>query len=103
NAPMSSEICTLSLHDALPILRMGGLVEQQVSDALESFLQADSALAQQVQQVEQEVDDLEKHIDEECARVLALRQPAAIDLRTIIDRKSTRLNSSHVKISYAVF
>lgn len=66
------------------LLRMGGLVEQQVSDALESFLQADSALAQQVQQVEQEVDDLEKHIDEECARVLALRQPAAIDLRTII-------------------
>lgn len=66
------------------LLRMGGLVEQQVSDALESFLQADSALAQQVQQVEQEVDNLEKHIDEECARVLALRQPAAIDLRTII-------------------
>lgn len=66
------------------LLRMGGLVEQQVSDALESFLLSDSALAQQVQQVEQEVDDLEKHIDEECARVLALRQPAAIDLRTII-------------------
>ena len=66
------------------LLRMGGLVEKQVSDALESFLHNDSALAEQVQQVEEAVDNLEKHIDEECARVLALRQPAAIDLRTII-------------------
>jgi len=66
------------------LLRMGGLVEQQVSDAVESFLQHDSKLAQKVRDVEQEVDNLEKQIDEECARVLALRQPAAIDLRTII-------------------
>lgn len=66
------------------LLRMGGLVEKQVTDALESFLQGDSALAEQVLKVEEEVDNLEKRIDEECARVLALRQPAAIDLRTII-------------------
>ena len=66
------------------LLRMGGLVEQQVSDAVESFLQHDSKLAQKVRDVEKEVDSLEKQIDEECARVLALRQPAAIDLRTII-------------------
>lgn len=66
------------------LLRMGGLVEKQVTDALESFLQGDSKLAKQVQLVEKEVDELEKRIDEECARVLALRQPAAIDLRTII-------------------
>src|SRR5690554_5941139 len=66
------------------LVPMGGLVEQQVSDALESFLQHDSKLAQKVRDVEKEVDSLEKQIDEECARVLALRQPAAIDLRTII-------------------
>ena len=66
------------------LLRMGGLVEKQVADALESFLQSDSRLAQQVMIVEKEVDNLEKRVDEGCARVLALRQPAAIDLRTII-------------------
>src|SRR5690606_40156707 len=31
------------------------------------------------------------------------RTRAAIELATCLDRKSTRLNSSHVKISYAVF
>lgn len=66
------------------LLRMGGLVEQQVSDALDSFLLNNVEQAQEVLALEVDVDNLEKHIDEECARVLALRQPAAIDLRTII-------------------
>lgn len=66
------------------LLRMGGLVEKQVEDALESLLQSNTELAEQVLRTESEVDNLEKRIDEECARVLALRQPAAIDLRTII-------------------
>lgn len=66
------------------LLRLGGLVEQQVSDALDSFLLNNVEQAQEVLALEVDVDNLEKHIDEECARVLALRQPAAIDLRTII-------------------
>lgn len=66
------------------LLRMGGLVEQQVNDALESFLLNNVEQAHEVLALEVDVDNLEKHIDEECARVLALRQPAAIDLRTII-------------------
>lgn len=66
------------------LLRMGGLVEQQVSDALDSFLLNNVEQAQEVLALEVDVDNLEKHIDEECVRVLALRQPAAIDLRTII-------------------
>src|SRR5690625_251257 len=66
------------------LLRMGGLVEKQLGDALEALLNNDSALAEKVLITEDEVDELEKRIDEECARVLALRQPAAIDLRTIL-------------------
>lgn len=66
------------------LMEMGGLVEKQVEEALRALLAADSALAQRVQQAEEEVDRLEKIIDEECARVLALRQPAASDLRMII-------------------
>lgn len=66
------------------MMEMGGLVEKQVSDALEALLRADSQLGEKVLEVEDEVDQLELTIDEECARVLALRQPAASDLRMII-------------------
>ena len=66
------------------LMEMGGLVEKQVVDALEALLHADSALAEKVLTTEDRGDDLEIQIDEECARVLALRQPAASDLRLII-------------------
>lgn len=66
------------------LMEMGGLVEKQMGDALMSLLQGDSPLAEQVLQTEERVDALEKRIDEECARVLALRQPAASDLRMLI-------------------
>lgn len=76
-------------NDALESIRnrlmeMGGVIEQQVFDALEALLHADSELAEKVLQTEKRVDQLEMRIDEECARVLALRQPAASDLRLII-------------------
>lgn len=66
------------------LMEMGGLVEKQVIDASQALLQADSQLAETVIETEDRVDDLEKEIDSECARVLALRQPAASDLRMII-------------------
>ena len=66
------------------LMEMGGMVEKQVIDALQSLLQADSELAERVLENEDKVDSLEKLIDGECARVLALRQPAASDLRMII-------------------
>lgn len=66
------------------LMEMGGLVEKQVVDALQALLHADSDLAQKVLDTEDKVDKLEMLIDEECTRVLALRQPAASDLRLII-------------------
>ncbi|MAX56420.1 MAG: phosphate transport system regulatory protein PhoU [Alcanivoracaceae bacterium] len=66
------------------LMEMGGLVEKQVVDALQALLQADSALAEKVMETEDKVDKLEMLIDEECTKVLALRQPAASDLRLII-------------------
>ena len=66
------------------LMEMGGMVEKQVVDAIQALLQADSQLAEKVLENEDKVDELEKLIDEECARVLALRQPAASDLRMII-------------------
>ncbi len=66
------------------LMEMGGMVEKQVIDALQSLLQGDSEIADRVLENEDKVDALEKLIDGECARVLALRQPAASDLRMII-------------------
>jgi phosphate transport system protein len=66
------------------LMEMGGMVEKQVVDALQALLQGDSELAGRVLENEDRVDSLEKLIDSECARVLALRQPAASDLRMII-------------------
>src|SRR5688572_31230028 len=77
NDPATTEIYTLSLHDALPISieiegrrRVSGVVATREHGATEAW-----------------------------RRVLATRPPAA----HAGDRKSTRLNSSHSQISYAVF
>lgn len=66
------------------LLLMGGLVETQVSQALKALLEADSGLAEAVRKAEKQVNALELSIDEECRRVLALRQPAAGDLRMVV-------------------
>jgi phosphate transport system protein len=65
-------------------LAMGGLVEKQVNDAVTSLIDADSGLAQQVREVDTQINQMERDIDEECVRILARRQPAASDLRLII-------------------
>ncbi len=66
------------------ILLMGGLVEQQVTDAISALVASDSELAEQVRLRDKDVDELEKSIDEDCVRIIALRQPAAVDLRLVM-------------------
>lgn len=66
------------------LMEMGELVQQQVSDATQALLKGDELLADAVLDSEDRVDNLEKLIDESCAHVLALRQPAATDLRLLI-------------------
>lgn len=63
------------------LLKMGGLVEKQVSDAVSALLKGDTELAEQVQQQENYVNRQDINLDEACTRVLALQQPAARDLR----------------------
>lgn len=65
-------------------MEMGGKVEKQVSDAVVSLIQLDVDLAESVREGDKEVNDMETSIDEECARILALRQPAASDLRLVL-------------------
>lgn len=66
------------------VLAMGGLVEEQMSKALEAFTKHDSALAQEVIDNDDQVNALEVKIDDDCTKILAKRQPAAGDLRLII-------------------
>jgi phosphate transport system protein len=66
------------------VLNMGALVERQIELAVEAFTASDSDLAELVIKQDNDVDELEMAIDQECMRLLALRQPAAFDLRLLI-------------------
>ena len=65
------------------ILTMGGLVEDQIQKAVSSLVDRDSRLAETIIQRDHEVNRLDVEIDDLCIRLLALRQPAARDLRFI--------------------
>src|SRR5207253_8741492 len=82
----TAEIYTLSLHDALPILREACVGEDEVRDERGPL----------------------RLVAPERERALDAREHVRLDgLERVVgrvgDRKSTRLNSSHVAISYAVF
>ena len=63
------------------ILAMGGLCEAHIAEATRALIERDAAIAGRVIEADRAVDHLELAIDEQCIRVLALRQPAASDLR----------------------
>ena len=65
------------------VLTMGGLVEQQVANALKALKTADIDLARGVMQDDNLVIEFEMKIDEECIQIIALRQPTASDLRLV--------------------
>ncbi len=65
------------------ILAMGGKVEMMIVDSVASLSERDSALAERIIAMDREVNGLEVAIDEKCLQLLALRQPAARDLRFI--------------------
>lgn len=66
------------------VLKMGGLVETQLSLAINAVVTGDSELGLKVASDDYKVNMLEVQIDEECSRVLATRAPAAGDLRLIV-------------------
>ncbi len=65
-------------------LSMGGLVEEQLIDAVQAIETADGRLAEKVLQTENEVDRREIDLDRECSVILARRHPAASDLRLVL-------------------
>jgi phosphate transport system protein len=66
------------------IMKMGGLVEAAIRDSALSLDTRDEELAETVRQGDRAIDALEELINEEAARVIALRAPIARDLRLIL-------------------
>lgn len=66
------------------VLEMGGLVENQIINALEALVKADAKLAKEVMMNDHRVNELEVQIDEDCSHIIARRQPAAGDLRMVM-------------------
>ncbi|MDD8022118.1 MAG: phosphate signaling complex protein PhoU [Paracoccaceae bacterium] len=63
------------------VVKMGGIVEQQILDAAQALEARDEELADEVRKRDKAVDALEEKINEEAARLIALRSPTASDLR----------------------
>src|SRR5690606_41536472 len=99
-ATSPADLYPLSLHDALPIL--------SVRDALEIAQERELDLVEVAPNAQPPVCrlmDYGKYLYEKQNRERESRKAQKqIEIKEVrLDRKSTRLNSSHVKISYAVF
>jgi phosphate transport system protein len=66
------------------IARMGGLAEAQIANGIQAVVRRDTELAASVVEADQRIDDLEREVDNQAVRMLALRQPMAGDLRSIV-------------------
>ncbi|MBE1294850.1 MAG: phosphate signaling complex protein PhoU [Rhodobacteraceae bacterium] len=66
------------------IMKMGGLVEAAIMEAARALETRDEELAQKVRADDKAIDGLEELINEEAARVIAIRAPAAVDLRVVL-------------------
>lgn len=65
------------------VLQMGGMVETQVSAAIDAYSNGDVGSVKTIVETDRKVNDLEKAIDDDCAHIIARRQPAASDLRLV--------------------
>jgi phosphate transport system protein len=74
------------------VLEMGGLVEAQITRAMDALNNFDASLADQVIVAEDTVNAMEVAIDEECSNIIARRQPAARDLRFLLAMSKTITN-----------
>src|SRR5690554_7351052 len=95
----TTELYTLSLHDALPISWVDELKILQDQASAESFAAIREVIESSMQQP---LEKLFREFEQEPLAAASIGQVHKAVLHDG-DRKSTRLNSSHVRISYAVF
>jgi len=63
------------------VAQMGGLAEAQLADAVEAIARRDTALAEKVIAGDPRIDELQQIVEAQALKLLALRQPMAVDLR----------------------
>lgn len=66
------------------LMKMGGLVETAIINGAKSLETRDLELAESVRDGDEAIDALEDQVNEEATRLIALRAPAASDLRTVM-------------------
>jgi phosphate transport system protein len=94
-------------HIRQELLRMAGLVEAMISDAMAALLERDQEKARGVIIADKRIDLLEIQLDQACHTVLVRRQPAAVDLRLLvaimkINSELERMGDSAVNIAQSV-
>jgi len=80
SSQFDDELSRLRTH----VLQMGGLVETQVSAAIDAYSTGEISSVKTIVETDRKVNELEKAIDDDCAHVIAKRQPTASDLRLIL-------------------
>lgn len=65
------------------LLRMGSMVEKQIFQCIESLVNQNEKLAQQVIDNDDVIDDMQKEIENKAIKLIAMQQPLAMDLRNI--------------------
>lgn len=66
------------------IMKMGGLVEAAITGAAQALVSRDEELALKIRKQDAAIDGLEELINEDAARVIAIRAPQAVDLRLVL-------------------
>lgn len=78
------------------LLRMAGLAERAIRNAVEALVKRDTALAEKTIAEDEQINQEELLIDDWCLRLLALHQPLAADLRFITS--AMRINAELERI-----
>ncbi|MBU1612652.1 MAG: phosphate signaling complex protein PhoU [Proteobacteria bacterium] len=66
------------------VLRMAAMCERAVRNSLKAYFETDAVLAEEIIEADNDINELEDQIDKLVLEMLALGQPMAGDLRTVL-------------------
>jgi phosphate transport system protein len=66
------------------VAEMGGLVEQQIGDAIQALVDRDLEMGERVIAMDPQIDAMQREIEEKAILTIARRQPMAVDLREVV-------------------
>lgn len=87
-----AELNQVSAH----VMKMGGLVEQQIHRAVDALLRLDASIAHTVASVEATINSMEVEIDHQLISIIGRRQPTAQDLRMLMTLSKVTANLERI-------